>query len=52
MQQIYNQIQQRLEEKQVQDEIKEQERYQIREKQEKMNLEDLKVQTEGGDNTH
>ncbi|KAM7399561.1 hypothetical protein PAMP_018826 [Pampus punctatissimus] len=43
MQQIYNQIQQRLEEKQFQDEIKEQERHQIREKQEKMNLDDLKA---------
>lgn len=52
MQKIYNQIQQRLEEKQLQDEMKEHERHQIRETQEKMNLEDLKVQTQGGDNAH
>ncbi|XP_044057555.1 cilia- and flagella-associated protein 45 [Siniperca chuatsi] len=42
MQQIYSQIQQRLEEKQVQEEMKEQERQQIREIQQKMNLEDIK----------
>lgn len=52
MQQIYNQIQQRLEDKQLQDEMKEQERQQIRENQEIMNLEDLKVQTQGGDTAH
>lgn len=46
MQQICDQIQQRLEEKQLQDELKEQERQQIREKQERMNLEDLKVPTQ------
>lgn len=49
MQQIYDQIQQRLEEKQLQEEMKEQERQQIRENQEIMNLEDLKVRTQGGD---
>ncbi|XP_044209892.1 cilia- and flagella-associated protein 45 [Thunnus albacares] len=43
MQQIYNQIQQRREDRQLQDEMKEQERYQIRENQEKMNLEDLQA---------
>ncbi|XP_049460187.1 cilia- and flagella-associated protein 45 [Epinephelus fuscoguttatus] len=43
MQKIYDQIQQRLEEKQVQEEMKEQEKQQIREKQEKMNLEDLRA---------
>ncbi|XP_026225306.1 cilia- and flagella-associated protein 45 isoform X3 [Anabas testudineus] len=43
MQQIYDQIQQRLEEKQLQEEMKEQERQQIRENQERMNLEDLKA---------
>lgn len=42
-QQIYNQIQQRLEDQQVQDELKEKEKHQIRDKQEKMNLEDQKV---------
>ncbi|XP_071327968.1 cilia- and flagella-associated protein 45 [Trachinotus anak] len=43
MQQIYDQIKQRMEEKQLQDELKELERQQIRENQEKMNLEDLKA---------
>ncbi|XP_022046067.1 cilia- and flagella-associated protein 45 [Acanthochromis polyacanthus] len=43
MQQIYDQIKQHLEEKQVEDEIKEQEGQQIREKQERMNLEDLEA---------
>ncbi|XP_062275902.1 cilia- and flagella-associated protein 45-like [Scomber scombrus] len=43
MQKIYNQIQQRLEEKQLQDEMKEHEKHKIREKQEKLNLEDLKA---------
>uniref|UniRef100_A0A3B5ALT4 Cilia- and flagella-associated protein 45 n=1 Tax=Stegastes partitus TaxID=144197 RepID=A0A3B5ALT4_9TELE len=43
MQQIYDQIEQHREEKKVEDEIKEQERQQIREKQEKMNLEDLEA---------
>lgn len=43
-QQIYNQIQNRLEAKILDDELKECERKQIRENQEKMNLEDLKVQ--------
>ncbi|KAF3692974.1 Cilia- and flagella-associated protein 45 [Channa argus] len=43
MQQIYDQIQQRSEEKQLQDEMKEQERQQIRENQERMILEDLKA---------
>lgn len=52
MQQIYDQIQQRLEEKQLQEEMKEQERQQIRENQERMNLEDLKVWTQGGDTAH
>ena len=55
MQQIYDQIKQHLEEKQVEDEIKEQEGQQIREKQERMNLEDLEVQmlhTHKHANTH
>ncbi|XP_039986506.1 cilia- and flagella-associated protein 45 isoform X2 [Xiphias gladius] len=43
MQQIYDQIQQRLEEKQLQDETKELERQQIRENQERLNLGDLKA---------
>ncbi|XP_058490351.1 cilia- and flagella-associated protein 45 [Solea solea] len=43
MQQIYDQIQRRLEEKQIQEEIKEQEKQQIRQNQERMNLEDLKA---------
>ncbi|XP_029967344.1 cilia- and flagella-associated protein 45 [Salarias fasciatus] len=43
MQQIYEQIQQRLLEKQVQDEMKDQESQQFREKQEQMNLEDLRA---------
>ncbi|XP_029301485.1 cilia- and flagella-associated protein 45 isoform X2 [Cottoperca gobio] len=43
MQKIYDQIQKHREDKQVQDEIKEQERQQIREKQEEMNLEDFKA---------
>ncbi|KAM9853491.1 LOW QUALITY PROTEIN: cilia- and flagella-associated protein 45-like [Aulostomus maculatus] len=43
MQQIYNQIQQRLEEKQIQDELKEQEKHLIREKQERMNQEELQA---------
>ncbi|XP_022602067.1 cilia- and flagella-associated protein 45 [Seriola dumerili] len=43
MQQIYDQIKKRLEEKQLQDEMKELERQQIRENQEKMTLEDLKT---------
>lgn len=44
MQQIYDQIRERLEEKQVQAEMKEQEKQQIRGNREKMDLEDLKVQ--------
>nr|XP_061797448.1 cilia- and flagella-associated protein 45-like [Nerophis lumbriciformis] len=40
-QQIFEQIQQRLEEKLVQEELKEQEKHQAREKQAMMNLEDL-----------
>ncbi len=44
MQQIYNDIQRRLEDKKFQEEMKEYEKQQIREKQEKMNLEDLEVQ--------
>uniref|UniRef100_A0A3Q3M0J3 Cilia- and flagella-associated protein 45 n=1 Tax=Mastacembelus armatus TaxID=205130 RepID=A0A3Q3M0J3_9TELE len=43
MQEIYNQIQQRMEEKQLENEVKEQEREQIRENQDKINLEDLKA---------
>ncbi|KAM9363763.1 cilia- and flagella-associated protein 45-like [Symphorus nematophorus] len=43
MQQIYDQIQKRLEEQQIQEEMKECEKQQIREKQEKMNLEDLQA---------
>lgn len=43
MQQICDQIKQRLEEKQLEDEMKELEKQQTREKQEKMNMEDLKV---------
>lgn len=43
MQQINDQIQQRLEEKQLQEEMKEQERQQTRKNQERMNLEDLQV---------
>uniref|UniRef100_A0A672H6K0 Cilia- and flagella-associated protein 45 n=1 Tax=Salarias fasciatus TaxID=181472 RepID=A0A672H6K0_SALFA len=46
MQQIYEQIQQRLLEKQVQDEMKDQESQQFREKQEQMNLEDLRKKRE------
>ncbi|XP_037631053.1 cilia- and flagella-associated protein 45 [Sebastes umbrosus] len=42
-QQICDQIQQHLEEKQMEDEAKEQEKQQTREKLEKMNLEDLKA---------
>lgn len=44
MQQIYDQIQKRLEDRNMQDEVKKYEREQIQEKQEKMNLEDFKVQ--------
>ncbi|KAM9811326.1 cilia- and flagella-associated protein 45 [Syngnathus typhle] len=40
-QQIFEQIQQRLEDKLVQEELKEQEKHQTREKQVKMNMEDL-----------
>lgn len=47
--QIYDQIQERLEEKQIQDEIKEHEKHQIHENQLKMNLEDLQVHSWGGD---
>ncbi|XP_020500253.1 cilia- and flagella-associated protein 45 isoform X2 [Labrus bergylta] len=43
MQQIYNQILQRLEDEQLLKEMKEQEKQQMRENQEKMNLEDLKA---------
>nr|XP_046246313.1 cilia- and flagella-associated protein 45 [Scatophagus argus] len=43
MQQIYDQIQKRLEDQKMQEEMKEQERQQIQEQQEKMNLEDLKA---------
>ncbi|XP_035536475.1 cilia- and flagella-associated protein 45 [Morone saxatilis] len=43
MQLIYDQIQRRLENERLQDEMKEYERQQIRENQEKMNLEDLKA---------
>lgn len=43
MQEIHDQIQKRLDEKIMQEEKKEYEKQQIREKQEKMNLEDLKV---------
>lgn len=43
MQQIYDQIQKRLEDRNMQDEMKKYEREQIQEKQEKMNLEDFKV---------
>lgn len=43
MQQIYDQIQQRLEEKHLQDELKAQEREHLLESQERMNLEDLKA---------
>lgn len=43
MQQIYDQIQKRLEDRNMQDEMKNYEREQIQEKQEKMNLEDFKV---------
>ncbi|KAG7223041.1 hypothetical protein INR49_015930 [Caranx melampygus] len=43
MQQICDQIKQRLEEKQLEDEMKELEKQQTREKQEKMNMEDLKT---------
>ncbi|KAM6987457.1 cilia- and flagella-associated protein 45 [Tautogolabrus adspersus] len=43
MQQIYNQILQRHEDKQLLKEMKEQEKQQMRENQEKMNLEDLKA---------
>ncbi|XP_070684852.1 cilia- and flagella-associated protein 45 [Pempheris klunzingeri] len=43
MQQIKNQIQLRADEKRMQDEVKEMEKQLIREKQEKINLEDLKA---------
>ncbi|CAJ1065777.1 cilia- and flagella-associated protein 45 isoform X3 [Xyrichtys novacula] len=43
MQEIYNQILQRLEEKQLLEEMKEQEKQQIQEKQETINLEDQKA---------
>lgn len=43
MQHICDQIKQRREEKQLEDEMKELEKQQTREKQEKMNMEDLKV---------
>lgn len=43
MQQIYDQIKKRLEDKNMQDEMKNQEREQLQERQEMMNLEDLKV---------
>ena len=52
MQQIYDQIQQRLEEKHLHEEMKELEKQQVRENQERMNLEDLQVGTPGGDTTH
>lgn len=42
-QQITNQIQLREDEKRMQEELKEMEKQQLRDKQEKMNLEDLKV---------
>lgn len=45
MQQINEQIRQRLVEKHLQEEMKENEKQQFRENQERMNLEDLKVQT-------
>ncbi|KAM9332555.1 cilia- and flagella-associated protein 45 [Pholidichthys leucotaenia] len=43
MQEICKQIQQRMEEKQLQDELKEEERQKIRENQERKNLEDIKA---------
>ncbi|XP_028274642.1 cilia- and flagella-associated protein 45 isoform X2 [Parambassis ranga] len=43
MQQIHDQIQQRLEEKLMQDEIKEMEKQQVQENQERINQEDLKA---------
>ena len=44
--QIHNQIQRRLDEKQIQSEMKELEKQQVRENQERMDLEDLKVRTQ------
>ncbi|XP_061576247.1 cilia- and flagella-associated protein 45 [Cololabis saira] len=43
MQQIYEQIQRRMEEKQIEDEMKEYQKQQIRETQERMNQEDLQA---------
>lgn len=52
MQQLHEQIQQRREEAQVQDEMKEMEKQHCRKAQERRDMEDLQVQTQGGDTAH